>query len=33
MLFTKIQPENFLGSGQKNKGLFYTYGHDSHLVQ
>ena len=35
MLYTKIQPKSFLGSGE-NFGVFFFFtinGHDGHLVQ
>ena len=34
MLYTKIQPQSFLGSGEEDFQAFFTIcGHDGHLVQ
>ena len=33
MLYTKIQSESFLGSGEEDFKCFTIYGHGSHLVQ
>ena len=34
MLYTKIQPQSFLGSGEEDFYMFFiTFGHGGHLVQ
>ena len=34
MLYTKIQPQSFFGSGEEEfLSVFTTYGHGGHLIQ